>query len=90
MLRIKARIAQARPLLHALLLFAPTLAMAGLVGRKPALCLAAILSVCIELAQFGFGYGFDWGDIGDLANDTAGIFAALWIHRKFQSRRRSV
>lgn len=78
-LQIKVRIAQARPLLHMLLLAGPALLLAWLVGWRPALPLLAGLACAIELAQFAFGYGFDWQDVGDLATDAAGIALGLWL-----------
>lgn len=77
MLRIKSRIQQFRPLLHGLLLLAPTLAFALLVGRWRALALAALLAIGIESAQVGYGYGLDPMDFVDLACDAAGIALAL-------------
>lgn len=78
-LQIKIRIARARPLLHLLLLFGPSLVLAWLVGRKPALPLLVGLALAIELAQIAFGYGFDWIDVTDLACDAAGIALGLWL-----------
>lgn len=79
-LRLKHYAANARPLLHILLLWGPTLWIACLVGRKPALSLALLLALAIEAAQVAFGYGFDWVDIFDLACDAAGIALALLVH----------
>jgi glycopeptide antibiotics resistance protein len=81
-LRIKYFITQARPLLHVLLLFAPSLALAWLVGRRPALFIASTLALAIELAQVAFGYGFDGMDALDLACDASGIALAIWVHKK--------
>ncbi len=81
-LRVKLGIARARPLLHMLLLFAPALAFAFLLGRKPAVFLAAALAVAIELAQVAFGYGFDLIDVGDLASDAVGIALAMWVWKR--------
>jgi hypothetical protein len=81
-LRLKHYAQRARPLLHTLLLFAPTLAIACLVGRKPACSLAIILSLAIEAAQFAFGFGFDPGDVFDLVNDAVGIALAIWLYGK--------
>lgn len=82
-LRVKVLIAWARPLLHSLLLCAPVLASAWLVGRRPTVLLAILLSLAIEAAQTVFGYGFDWIDITDLATDAAGIVLGLWLCRRF-------
>jgi hypothetical protein len=90
-LRIKQFAAQARPLLHVLLLMAPVFASALLVGRKPTLFLAVLLSIAIEGAQIAFGYGFDWLDVLDLMTDAAGIVLGLWLvgcfTRLLQSRK---
>jgi hypothetical protein len=82
-LRVKALIVWARPLLHSLLLCAPVLASAWLVGRRPTLVVAVLLSLAIEGAQVVFGYGFDWIDIVDLLADAAGIVLGLWLCRRF-------
>jgi hypothetical protein len=79
-LQVKIRIAQARPFLHALLLFAPALAMMCFIGRRPALWLSIILAISIESAQAVFGYGFDWIDVMDLTCDAVGILLAIWCH----------
>jgi hypothetical protein len=78
-LRAKHLLAQARPLLHILLLCAPTLASALLAGRRPTLLLAILTSLAIEGAQIAFGYGFDWIDVIDLATDATGIALGLWL-----------
>ncbi len=80
-LRLKHYAANARPLLHILLLWGPTLMIACLVGRKSAVSLAVLLALAIEAAQVAFGYGFDWVDIFDLACDATGIALALLMHR---------
>lgn len=85
-LQVKLRASQARPLLHALLLFAPTLVIALLVGRSPALRLVAGLALAIELAQLAFGYGFDWIDLFDLAFDAAGIALGIWLSGRIRKR----
>jgi hypothetical protein len=86
-LRVKHRIQQARPLLHALLLFAPTLVLAFIIGKNPTLLLMGILALSIELAQLAFGYGFDWGDVFDLATDAFGIGLAMWAYGKMLKRK---
>lgn len=83
-LRIKHLAANARSLLHIALLFGPTLTIACLVGRKPARSLAMIFALATEAAEFGFGFGFDWVDVFDLACDAAGIALALAAHRYLQ------
>lgn len=85
-LRFKRYAANARPLLHIILLFAPTLAMACLVGRKPARSLAVLLASAIETAQLAFGYGFDWVDVFDLASDAGGIALGLWLYGRLKQR----
>ncbi len=82
-LRVKVLIAWARPLLHSVLLCAPVLVSAWLVGRRPTMVMAVLLSLAIEAAQTLFGYGFDWIDITDLATDAAGIVLGLWLSRRF-------
>jgi hypothetical protein len=82
-LRIKLLGAQARPLLHVLLLMAPVFASTLLVGRKPTLFLAVLLSLAIEGAQTAFGYGFDWLDVIDLLTDAAGIALGLWLAKRY-------
>jgi hypothetical protein len=87
---IKVHAAKARPLLHILLLFGPTLVIAGLVGKSPAASLGVILSIAVEAAQVCYGYGFDWVDVSDLACDAIGIFLALalaghpWLRERFR------
>ena len=85
-LRLKYFLARARPLLHVLLLFAPSLAIACLVGRRPAFFIGVTLALAIELAQVAFGYGFDWVDVLDLASDAIGIALAMWVYRKVLER----
>lgn len=85
-LRLKNYAKHARPLLHSVLLFVPTLLIACLVGRRSALSLAVILATSIEAAQFAFGYGFDWTDLFDLACDASGIALALMAHRRLKRR----
>jgi hypothetical protein len=85
-LRVKHHVSRARPLLHLLLLFAPTLAISWLAGRKPALWMAGMLAVVIELAQVAFGYGFDRVDVFDLTCDAVGIGLAIRAHDYLKSR----
>ncbi len=80
-LRIKRYATKARPLLHSLLLFAPTLIITCLVGRKKAVPLMVGLALAIEFAQFSFGYGFDWLDVFDLFNDAVGIALGILAYR---------
>ncbi len=94
LLKVKYRLEKLRPLLHAMMLFVPTLVWAVLVGRRKALVLSVSLALAIELAQMGFGYGFDLLDVLDLAYDAVGItmgflMAVLWSRRfKSQGSRR--
>lgn len=85
LLRVKLAIKRARPLLHALALFGPTLAFLILVGRRPALFLAILLALAIELGEVAFGYGFGWDDVMDLVTDGIGIALAviLWSRMRF-------
>ncbi len=83
-LRLKHYAANARPLLHIVLLWGPTLLIACLVGGKPAYSLAVIFALATEAAQLSFGYGFDWIDIFDLVCDATGIVLALVAHRHFK------
>ncbi len=85
-LQVKLLFAQARPFLHALLLFAPTLAMMCFIGKKPALWLSIILAIAIESAQAVFGYGFDWIDIMDLTCDAVGVWLAVWSYAMMVKR----
>ena len=85
-LRLKHYAANARPLLHIILLWGPTLLIACLVGGRPARSLAIILAIAIEAAQVAFGYGFDSSDIFDLACDAAGIALALLVYRHLKRR----
>ena len=85
-LRLKLYAQKARPLLHILLLFAPTFIIACLVGRKPATSLCIILALAIEAAQLAFGFGFDWVDVFDLASDVIGILLALVAHHRLKRR----
>jgi hypothetical protein len=88
-LQIKVHAASIRPLLHALLLFGPALALAFLLGRKPALLLMSGMALAIESAQMAFGYGFDLVDVFDLACDAAGIGLALWLVAKVPAKWRA-
>lgn len=87
---IKVHAAKVRPLLHILLLFGPTLLIAGLVGKSPAASLGVILSIAVEAAQVCYGYGFDWVDVSDLACDAMGIALGLaiaghpWLRERFR------
>lgn len=80
-IRAKQDLALLRPLIHALLLAGPSLVFSCLLGRRMAVILAASLSLAIEAAQTGFGFGFDWVDVFDLLTDASGILLGLWIHR---------
>jgi glycopeptide antibiotics resistance protein len=74
-------------LLHVLLLFCPTFAFAWLSGAKRALVLGCSLALACEAAQTGFGYGFDWIDVLDLACDAAGIALALHAYDRMRRNR---
>jgi hypothetical protein len=83
LLKAKFYLAPLRPLLHALLIMMPTLAMAWLAGWRPALVLAVMLSIAIELGQIAFGYGFDRVDVADLLYDALGIAAAMAMAKAY-------
>lgn len=85
-LQLKLLLPGLRPLMHIGLLFAPTLAIAWLVGARGALVLGVMLSLSVEAAQTMFGFGFGWDDVGDLIFNSLGIAAALWAHRRFARR----
>ncbi len=85
-LRVKHHLTALRPLLHALLICAPTLAFLLLLPRRAALGLAASVVLAMELSQVALGYGFGWDDILDLATDAAGIALAVWLHHKARGR----
>lgn len=87
-LRLKLLVAHARQFLHALLLFAPALVIALLVGRGPAVFLTVALALAIELAQVALGYGFDRIDVLDLATDAFGIALAMWVYGRLKERGR--
>lgn len=87
LLKAKYFLAPLRPLLHALLIMAPALAMAWLAGWRPALLLAVILSIGIELAQIAFGYGFDRIDVLDLTYDAIGIGMAMLVFHFIAGKR---
>ena len=90
LLKAKHYLAPLRPLLHALLIMMPTLAMIWLAGWRPALVLAVMLSAAIELAQIAFGYGFDRVDVTDLAYDALGIAAAMLTAKIYAKRYRAL
>ncbi len=81
-IKVKHYLSMLRPILHALLLFLPTLVFASLVSRKSTIMLAAGLAIAIEAAQTSFGYGFGWDDVADLTTDAIGIALALWVWKK--------
>lgn len=87
LLRWKLRLQAIRPLLHGLLFLVPTLGLLILTqNERRGLILAALLALGAEAAQWGFGYGFDWTDVIDLATDAVGIASALWVFRKWGRR----
>jgi hypothetical protein len=83
LLKAKHYLEPLRPLMHALLIMLPTLAMAWLAGWRSALVLAVLLSIAIELAQIAFGYGFDRVDVADLLHDALGIAAAMIVAKVY-------
>ncbi len=89
LLRWKLRLRPLRPLLHGLLFFVPMLGFCwGADSPRRALLLAACLACGVELAQWGFGYGFEGSDLLDLATDAIGILLALAVFTKWKHRRR--
>jgi hypothetical protein len=86
-LRVKAALIWARPLLHIGLLMVPTLGFALLAGRRVAILLSASIAVLIESMQVLFGFGFDWMDCLDLLYDAVGIglgcWLAVWLSRRW-------
>lgn len=85
-LRLKVGLPWLRPMMHMVMLFVPVLGMAYFVGVRRAFWLGWALSLSIEVAQTLYGFGFGWDDVFDLAVNGVGIFAALWVHRKFAAR----
>jgi hypothetical protein len=83
LLKAKYLLEPLRPLLHAMLIMMPTLAMIWIAGWRPALVLALLLSISIELGQIAFGYGFDRVDIADLFHDAFGIAAAMAVAKVY-------
>lgn len=88
--QLKQKLAMVRPLLHACLLFVPTLVFAVLLGPRLALALSAGLALSIEAAQTAFGFGFDWVDVLDLMTDAIGILGAIWVFGRWLKGRRSI
>lgn len=81
-LKMRLVLADGRPLLHALLLFAPTLLFALLLGTRHACYLGGSLALAIEAAQAALGFGFDLLDVGDLARNAVGVAAAIWVYSR--------
>jgi hypothetical protein len=81
-LKAKHLVADARPLLHALMLAVPAALFVWLTDRRSALFLACLLAIGIEAAQVAFGYGFGWDDVMDLITDALGIALGLWLARR--------
>lgn len=88
--QLKQKLAMVRPLLHACLLFVPTLVFAVLLGPRLALALSAGLALSIEAAQTAFGFGFDWVDVLDLMTDAIGILGAIWVFGRWLKGRRTI
>ena len=83
-LQLKQKLALLRPLLHAVLLFVPTVVFAFLIGPRLALALSFALAISSEAAQTAFGFGFEWIDVLDLLTDSAGILSAIWCFKHLQ------
>ena len=77
---IKTALPRIRPLLHCLLMFAPTVTVLLIIPKSRVLMVSGTVSLGIELAQYLFGFGFDGLDILDLVWNAAGIGLAIWIH----------
>lgn len=80
MLRIKNSIKAFRPLLHVMLFFGSASAFLLLVGRERAVVLCVLLAGGNELAQYLFGYGWDFQDLADVAFDAVGVGLAILFH----------
>lgn len=78
---VKKTFRSVRPALHVLFVCVPVFFTAFLVSRRRAWMMGVFFSVAVEAAQLGFGYGFDWLDVGDLLFDAVGIAFALRAHR---------
>lgn len=87
-LRIKRYLSYARPLLHSLMMFGPTLVISFLIGVRRSVPLMLLLSVMIEAAQSAFGYGFDWVDAFDLLSNGLGIALGVAAHAKLRKIQR--
>ena len=85
-LRLKIWLPWLRPVLHLALLSVPVFAMAWFVGWWRAMWLGLLLSVSIEAAQVMYGFGFGWDDVMDLIVNAVGIFAAIWVFRRYARR----
>lgn len=79
-LRIREWTRAVRPLLHALMLAAPAVVFAWVLGRRAAWWLALALALASELAQYGYGYGFGPDDLADLGFDALGIWCGILVH----------
>ena len=85
-IQAKSHLKKFRPLLHIGFVFVVAMAFLWLVGMRLASWLAAGLVVAIEASQFGFGFGFDWGDVLDLACGAAGILLAQRLQVRLAPR----
>lgn len=85
-IQLKYHLKKIRPLLHVAFVFLATVVFLWIVGVKRASWLAAGLVVAIEASQLGFGFGFDWKDVLDLACGAAGIFLAHRVHARLAPR----
>ncbi|MEP2777038.1 MAG: hypothetical protein ABJQ29_12655 [Luteolibacter sp.] len=81
-IQLKSHLKKFRPLLHIAFVFLIMVAFSWIVGVKRACWLAAGLVVAIETSQTGFGFGFDWKDVLDLACGVVGIFLARRLYAR--------
>ena len=86
LLQAKTALKPLRPILHLALFFAPTVGFLMLTSRSSALLLAGSMAIATELAQLGFGFGFDLSDFLDLVTNSLGIIAALITYGMWRNR----
>lgn len=75
---------------HSLLFGAVLLALAGLIGLRPAVYVSVFLALSTEAAQIAFRYGSDATDLLDLVYDATGIAAGVWLVMLLRRRRWSL
>jgi hypothetical protein len=83
LLRWKYQLEPLRPILHAVLFFAPAFCLMVASGRvRKGALLAGLLAGWVEFSQWAMDYGFDATDVMDLVTDAAGIALAAWVFNK--------